>query len=129
MHQDTFLWYIVGMRWHPMIVRWCLYLRQKSTAAYDALRDSGFIRLPSSRTLFDYSHYTRSDNGFLPDVIEVLKEEAAKRDMYNKDLPWKNYVGILFDEIKVRSDLVYDKHTGELIGYCNLGKVGNQILD
>jgi len=36
------------MRWHPMIVKWCLYLRQKSTAAYDALRDSGFIRLPES---------------------------------------------------------------------------------
>jgi hypothetical protein len=43
----------------------------------------------------------------------VHKEEAV--DMYNKDLPWKNCVGILFDEIKVKSDLVYDKHTGKLI--------------
>ncbi|CAG2246973.1 unnamed protein product [Mytilus edulis] len=68
-----------GMRWHPMILRWCLYLRQKSSAAYDALRDSGFITLPSSRTLFDYSHYTRSDNGFLPDVTKVLKVDATKR--------------------------------------------------
>ncbi|CAC5359915.1 unnamed protein product [Mytilus coruscus] len=118
-----------GMRWHPMILRWCLYLRQKSSAAYDALRDSGFITLPSSRTLFDYSHYTRSDNGFLPDVIKVLKEEATKRDMYSTEDVWKNYVGILFDEIKIKSDLVYDKHTGELIGYCNLDKVGNQIMD
>ena len=49
-----------GMRWHPMILRWCLYLRQKSNTAYDALRDSGFITLPSTRTLFDYSHYTKS---------------------------------------------------------------------
>ncbi|KAH3783282.1 hypothetical protein DPMN_161217 [Dreissena polymorpha] len=24
-----------GMRWHPMIIRWCLYLRQKSETAYD----------------------------------------------------------------------------------------------
>ncbi|CAC5363149.1 THAP9 [Mytilus coruscus] len=118
-----------GMRWHPMILRWCLYLRQKSSAAYDALRDSGFITLPSSRTLFDYSHYTRSDNGFLPDVIKVLQEEATKRDMYSTEDVWKNYVGILFDEIKIKSDLVYDKHTGELIGYCNLDKVGNQIMD
>ncbi|XP_076091095.1 uncharacterized protein LOC143063058 [Mytilus galloprovincialis] len=118
-----------GMRWHPMILRWCLYLRQKSSSAYDALRDSGFITLPSSRTLFDYSHYTRSDNGFLPDVIKVLKEEATKRDMYSTEDVWKNYVGILFNEIKIKSDLVYDKHTGELIGYCNLDKVGNQIMD
>jgi hypothetical protein len=38
----------VGMIWHPMIVRWCLYLKQKSTAAYDAFRDSEFIRLTES---------------------------------------------------------------------------------
>ena len=49
--------------------------------------------------------------------------------MYHSDEPLKSYVGILFDEIKVKSDLVYDKHTGELIGYCNLDKVGNQIMD
>lgn len=45
-----------GMRWDPTIIRWCLNIRQKSSAAYDALRDSGFIELPSSRTLFAYSH-------------------------------------------------------------------------
>ncbi|CAC5389786.1 THAP9 [Mytilus coruscus] len=118
-----------GMRWHPMILRWCLYLRHKSSAAYEALRDSGFITLPSSRTLFDYSHYTKSDNGFLPDVVKELKNEASKREMYSTVDPWKNYVGLLFDEIKVKSDLVYDKHSGELIGYCNLDKVGNQIMN
>ena len=41
-----------GMRWHPMILRWCLYLRQKSSAAYDALRETGFVTLPSSRNPF-----------------------------------------------------------------------------
>ncbi|CAC5368332.1 THAP9 [Mytilus coruscus] len=92
-------------------------------------RDSGFITLPSSRTLFDYSHYTKSDNGFLPDVVKELKNEASKREMYSTVDPWKNYVGLLFDEIKVKSDLVYDKHSGELIGYCNLDKVGNQIMN
>ncbi|KAH3808328.1 hypothetical protein DPMN_136681 [Dreissena polymorpha] len=24
-----------GMRWHPMIIRWCLAIRHKSQAAYD----------------------------------------------------------------------------------------------
>jgi hypothetical protein len=33
------------------------------------------------------------------------------------------------DEIKVKSELVYDKNSGELIGYCNLDKVGNQIME
>ena len=118
-----------GMRWHPMILRWCLYLRHKSNAAYESLRDSGFITLPSTRTLFDYSHYIQSGNGFQSEVIDVLKQEATKKGMYSEKEPWRNFVGLLFDEIKIKSDLVYDKHSGELIGYCNLDKVGNQIMD
>ena len=52
----------------------------------------------------------------------MLKDEAVKKDMYNPDEPWRTYVGILFDEIKVKSELVYDKNSGELIGYYNLDK-------
>ncbi|CAC5357823.1 THAP9 [Mytilus coruscus] len=63
------------------------------------------------------------------DVVKELKHEASKRNMYSKDDPWKNFVGLLFDEVKVKSDLVYDKNSGELIGYCNLDKVGNQIMN
>lgn len=59
----------------------------------------------------------------------MLKDEAVKKNMYNPDEPWRTYVGILFDEIKVKSELVYDKNSGELIGYCNLDKVGNQIME
>ncbi|XP_033730198.1 LOW QUALITY PROTEIN: uncharacterized protein LOC117319517 [Pecten maximus] len=117
-----------GMRWHPMIIKWCLYLRHKSSKAYDVLRDSGFIILPSARTLFDYSHYTASALGFQGDVVQMLQEEASKKEMFSKEEPYKCYVGILFDEIRIKEDLVYDKHTGELVGYCNLDKVGNQIL-
>ncbi|XP_069106990.1 uncharacterized protein [Argopecten irradians] len=118
-----------GMRWHPMVIRWCLYLRQKSSAAYEAMRNSGFIHLPSARTLFDYSHYTKSALGFQKDVFKLLKDEARKKGMLNPEEPFRDFVGILFDEIKVRSDLVYDKHTGELIGYCDLDRVGNELLD
>ena len=48
-----------GMRWHPTIVKWAIYLRSKSTKAYKTLRDSGFIHLPSERTLYDYTHYVK----------------------------------------------------------------------
>lgn len=52
-----------GMRWHPMIIRWCLYIRSKSGEAYNSVRDTGFIKLPSARTLFDYSHFTKKCSG------------------------------------------------------------------
>ncbi|XP_062608616.1 uncharacterized protein LOC134270400 [Saccostrea cucullata] len=114
-----------GMRWHPTIIRWCLYLRQKSSKAYDALRDSGFITLPSSRTLFDYTHYLTSALGFQPDVVKLLREECEKREMFQEE--WKSYTGILFDEIKIKEDLVYDKHSGEIKGYVKLGDIGDQL--
>lgn len=116
-----------AMRWHPMIIRWCLYMRSKSSKAYDSMRDSGFIKLPSSRTLFDYTHYTKSALGFQPDVVKMLRDEAEKTGMYEET--HKRYVGVLFDEIRIKEDLVYDKNSGELIGYCNLASIGNQFMN
>ena len=37
------------MRWHPMLIRWCLNLKLLSSSAYYAIRSSGFVTLPSSR--------------------------------------------------------------------------------
>lgn len=50
-----------GMRWHPTIIKWCLYLQSKSPKCFKTLRESGFIKLPSERTLYDYSHYVKSE--------------------------------------------------------------------
>ena len=110
-----------------MIIRWCLAIRQKSQKAYDTVREAGFGTLPSNRTLFDYSHYIKSNLRYNADVMKMLKEEAEKLGMYKEE--WRKYVGLLFDEIKIKEDLVYDKNSGELIGYCNLDSVGNTILN
>ena len=41
-------------RYHPMIIRFCLSVAANSGAAYDELRNSGILCLPSRRTLRDY---------------------------------------------------------------------------
>ena len=46
-----------GMRWHLLMIRRCIYLPHKSSGAYDLLRRSGIVSLPSTRTLQDYTHY------------------------------------------------------------------------
>ena len=51
-----------GMRWHPSIIRWCLNIRNISQKAYDSIKGSGFISLPSSRTLYDYSQFTATSD-------------------------------------------------------------------
>ena len=38
-------------RWHPLFIKWCLYLRHLSGKAYELVRDSECVQLPSQRTL------------------------------------------------------------------------------
>ena len=60
-----------GMRWHPLMIRWCLYLRHHSNKAYKVLRDAGLF-LPSQRTLRDYTYCTKSATGFSSSVDQQL---------------------------------------------------------
>ena len=57
-----------SMKWHPLFVRWCLYLRHLSGKSYEMLRKSGCIRLPSQRTLREYTHYISTRIGFSAEI-------------------------------------------------------------
>jgi len=39
------------------------------------------------------------------------------------------YVGIVLDEIYVKESLVYDKHSGSLTGYSDMGEVNNLFME
>ena len=64
------------IRWHPLMIKWCLNLKLISSATCHTVRTSVFLRLPSEKTLRDYTHYFKSQAGFLPDLNEQLKKEA-----------------------------------------------------
>lgn len=52
-----------SMKWEAAMIRWCLYLRHLSSSAYELLRNSGVLKLPSQRTLRDYTYYTDAATG------------------------------------------------------------------
>ncbi|CAB3995756.1 Hypothetical predicted protein [Paramuricea clavata] len=89
------------------------------------MRDSGFIKLPSERTLRDYTHWTKVSSGFQPSSFERLLVDIR----YHQLADWQKYVVLLHDEVKIKSDLVFCKHTGELIGFANLGEINNALID
>ena len=35
---------------------------------------------------------------------------------------------MLQDEMKIKEDLIYDKHTGGMVGFVNLGLINDQLL-
>lgn len=109
------------VRWHPSLIKWCVHLKFKSSSAYNALRRLGVLTLPSDRTLRDYTHWVTSRIGFQSGVNELLIEEADVKEEKDK------FVVLIFDEMKIREDLVFNKHSCELIGFVNLGEINNLL--
>jgi len=58
------------------------------------------------------------------DVNEQLIREAKVTSLEE----WQKYVVVLFDEVKIKEDLVYNSNTFELIGYVNLVQFSNQLM-
>lgn len=109
-----------GVRYHPAVIRYCLSLAAKSSSFYEDIRynektGTGFLILPSQRRLRDYRNYIRPKPGFNYHVINELITKTA----YFSDA--EKYIVLLLDEMKIQENLVWDKHTGELIGYVDLG--------
>ena len=62
----------------------------------------------------DYKNFIRPKAGFRKPVIETLCKET--RNFFDVE----RYIVLVFDEMKIRSNLVFSKHTEELLGYVDL---------
>ena len=102
-----------GLRFHPVVIRFCLSLAAKSSSCYEELRNSGILVLPGQQTLPDYRHHIRPKPGFNKQVIQELIHTT------HEYFDVESYEILLFDEMKIQSNLVFDKVPGELIGFTN----------
>lgn len=109
-------------RWHPMLIRWCLHLKMLSSSGYDALR--GVLQLPCGRTLQDYTHWVKADCGIQSDVTDQLMKEVNIDSLEE----WQKYVAVVFDEMKIKEGIVYNKHECRVIGFVNFGNTNNDLL-
>ena len=89
------------------------------------MRSSGCISLPSQRTLRDYTHYNSTTIG---SSDEVYKHLIATADMSNLQEYQKALV-VVMDEMHIREGLVYDKHSGALVGFTDVGDVNNLLAN
>lgn len=105
----------MGRRCHPQIIRFALSLHGKSPSAYRELRDSGALVLPSERVLRDYKNYFKPKAGINKENVESLREKTTSFSDSQR------YVALVMDEMKIQSNLVFDKVSGDLIGFVDLG--------
>jgi len=80
-----------GVRYHPMIIRFCLSLAAKSPSCYEELRNSKVLILPSQRRLKDYRNAIRPQRGFNQQIVEELKS------LTESYFDVQRYVVLLFD--------------------------------
>ena len=110
------------MKWHPLVIRFALNLKYLSSSAYTAVRKSGFLSLPSERTLRDYTHWTSAHHGiqleFVEQFLELMEKEVKG--------PSKS-CALCMDEMKIKSGLVFSRRSGDLVGFVNLGSVNRDI--
>ena len=85
------------------------------------IKCTGILTLPSERTLRDYTHWIKGEAGFQASINRQLIEEANVKE--EKD----EYVALEFDEMKVREDLIFDKHSCRLVGVVNLGQINDTL--
>ena len=73
----------------------------------------------------DYTHVYHGKVGFQVEVDQQLITELNINDLPE----WEKHIGIVFDEMKIKDGIVFDKHNFEILGYVNLGEVTNQLLE
>ena len=108
-------------RWHPMLIRWCLHLRMISSTAYDTLR--GILVLPCGRTLQDYTHFIKAGVGVQADVTKQLLYVSKMNTLED----YQKYVALVFDEMKIKEGIVYDKNECKVVGFVDVGGINNKL--
>ena len=114
-----------SMRWHPLLLKLCMFWESKSPAAYESVRQTGFINLPCKKTLRNYSSRV-IPQGINKEAVLNLRRVLEEANPTNEQ--HKKYVALLHDEMRIRDDVVYDIRSGELVGFVNLPESESDFL-
>ena len=105
-----------GMKWHPMMIRFAILIHSQSPSTYRSLRETGVVKLPGESALRDYTNVVHPRSGFSVEVFQELKKIAEPLTDNER------WVVLLHDKISIKADLVYDRVTGELVGFTDQAK-------
>ena len=94
------------------MIKWALYLHHLSGKAYEILRASGCLVLPSQRTLRDYTYFVSSTVGFSDDVDKQLMDVSELSKLQD----FQRCIALIMDEMHIKEELVFHKNSGHLIG-------------
>ena len=109
-------------RWHPAMIRLALHIYTTSPAGYHALKDTGVLKLPCARTLFDYSHAIQAKEGVHDELLTLLQDKVQ-----GCEEKYKKYHVLLYDGMHISQNLVFRKQDGVLVGYSHIDDVKEEV--
>ena len=82
----------------------------RSHSAYEDLRETEFLKLPSGRLLSDYKNFSSSSSGWQMSTLQTMKKTFEKANIGKHGI----LGGLSVDEVKVKEGLVSDPSSFEL---------------
>ena len=81
----------------------------------------GFLNLPFKNTLLKYINFTNPQCGFNKDIISRLMDAVD----FGSIKEYQKNVSLIFDEMKIKSGLIFCKSTGKLVGFSEMGDIND----
>lgn len=88
----------------------------KSPSCYNFLRENLKIRLPAKSSLCRWAPIKHLKPGINQSILKGLKQKVHEMESQAK------HVVIIFDEVKIRPDLEYDRHGDIIDGFSQINK-------
>ena len=105
-----------GMRYDDVFLMACLVLKLRSTKAYRHIQREGLLPLPSFSTIRTMLSSSECKFGFNNLALQTMKNTLRSREFSGT---WGQ---LIFDEIKIKTDLTFDKGTLEHHGVIDFGR-------
>ena len=70
-----------------------------------------------------YTGFTTIGTRFNPDIIKRLRDDVS----FEQLRACEKYLTLLFDVMKIESDLVYSKSSGKLVGFTERGDINEEL--
>ncbi|KAK3924773.1 DNA transposase [Frankliniella fusca] len=109
-------------RWHPTMIRFALSIYMGNPGSYERMRDLGVLRLPHSRTLFNYTHSVKAKGGINEELVNLVQEKVQSFEE-----PCKQYHVLLCDGMHVSQNLVFRESDGTLVGFTHIDDIDKEL--
>lgn len=113
-------------RWDLKIISLCFTLFIRSPQAYDDIRKSNFVQLPSKRLLQYYKNSVKQIPGFNEANLIWMKKEMDRQKVSD----FGRHGGIITDDMTFQDDLIITKSgdSWNLVGFIDMDKNNNNIM-